>query len=89
MPKICYTATQVKLVKSSLIFMTGIILFQAITIRRITSEFGRGQQRFHKLHEGANYLLDKIQDNGLELTEFDVIALTSILEDGSNGKTAS
>jgi len=80
MPELCYTATQVKLVKILIVGMMSISIFQALTIRRLVKNYTRGQHRFDNLQEGASYLLDVLHANDVDLTEFDVIALTSILE---------
>lgn len=80
MPEICYTAAQVKFVKTSIVLMMGLSIFQALTIRRMAKEFAQGQHRFNNLRDGANYLLNILEENDISLTEFDVIALTDIVE---------
>lgn len=78
MSEISYTATHVKLVKTLFIFMAGVTLFQTLTIRRIVKKYAEGHRRFETLHEGTVYLLDVIQENNIDLTDLDVIALTNI-----------
>jgi hypothetical protein len=72
--------TQVKLIKTLLVLMTSVTFYQALTIRRLSKEFARGQRRFNNLQEGANYLLNLLEENDIALSEFDVIALTDIVE---------
>ena len=81
MPELCYTATQVKLVKTSIMFMVGITFAQALAIRRLVKAYAVGRQRFDTLHEGTVYLLDIIHENNIDMSEFDVIALTNIFEE--------
>jgi hypothetical protein len=71
---------QVKLIKTLLVFMSSITIYQALTIRRLSKNFAIGQQRFESLQEGANYLLNILEENDVGLTEFDLIALTEIVE---------
>lgn len=85
MPELCYTATQVKLIKTSVICMMGVVFYQTLTIRRLSQEFAYGKRRFDNLHKGASYLLNVLEANDIPLTEFDVIALTDILEETPNG----
>ena len=81
MPELCYTATQVKIVRASIIAMMSVSLFQTLTIRRLAKELTTGRTQFNKLHEATEYLLEIINENDIELTEFDLIALTAISED--------
>jgi hypothetical protein len=81
MPEVLYyTPLQIKLIKAGVVGLMSITLFQALTIRQLSKEFARGQERFDNLREGANYLLGVLQENNVDLTDFDVIALTDIFE---------
>lgn len=84
MDKICYTPTQVKLVKTSFIFIIGFTLFQMLTIRELVRKYEEGQRRFETLHEGTVYLLNIMEENDIDMSEFDVIALTNIFDGTSN-----
>lgn len=74
------TETQVKIIRILIATMVGITFYQAITIKRLTNRLNFGRNQFNKLHEAANYLLEVIDKNDIELTEFDLIALTAISE---------
>lgn len=80
MNELCYTANQIKVVKACIVAMMGVSIFQAFTIQRLNRISNRGRTRFNQLHDAAEYLLEVINDNDIELTEFDLIALTSIIE---------
>ncbi len=58
----------------------GITFYQALVIRRLYKSLVFGKRQFNKLHEATDYLLEIIQENDIELTEFDIIALTTISE---------
>jgi len=89
MPELCYTATQVKLIQGCIVTMMGLSIFQALTIRRLVKEQDYGRNQFNKLHGAAEYLLNVIEQNNIELTDFDLIALSSItgvgVEDDDDG----
>lgn len=77
------TETQVKIVRLLIASMIGISFYQAFVISRLTKELNFGRQQFDKLHEAANYLLEIINTHDIELTEFDLIALTAISQEKS------
>lgn len=60
---------------------TGISIYQAIVILRLRKTLRIGSRQFAKLHEMTDYFVEIIGKSGIELTEFDVIALTAINED--------
>jgi hypothetical protein len=72
------TPTQIRL---SIMTLMGVTLYQALVIRRLKKNLNRGRNQFNKLHEMTDYFLDIINENNIELTEFDIIALTAINED--------
>jgi hypothetical protein len=74
------TETQIKFGQILIATMMGISLYQALVIRRLVKNINFGRQQFNKLHESATYLLKIIEKNDIELTEFDLIALTVISE---------
>jgi hypothetical protein len=74
------TETQVKLIRTSIMALVGISFYQAFIIRRLNNDLNRGRRQFNKLHEATEYLLEIINENDIELTEFDLIALTTISE---------
>jgi hypothetical protein len=76
------TETQVKLVRFLIATMVGITLYQAFTIKHLVDQLNFGRQQFNKLHEASAYLFEIIEKNDIELTEFDLIALTAIARDG-------
>lgn len=78
------TETQIKLVKISMMFMVGITVLQARAMRQLIKNYKEGQRRFENLREGTVYLLDIIHENNIDLTEFDVIALSNIFESSPN-----
>lgn len=78
------TETQIKLVKISMMFMVGITVLQARAMRQLIKNYKEGERRFENLHEGTVYLLDIIHENNIDLTEFDVIALSNIFESSPN-----
>lgn len=78
------TETQIKIVRILMATMVGISFYQAFVIKRLTNQLNFGRNQFNKLHEASDYLLEIINDNAIELTEFDLIALTSI----SQGKSS-
>jgi hypothetical protein len=61
--------------------MMGLSIFQALTIRRLVKEQNYGRDQFNKLHDAADYLFTVIEQNNIELTDFDLIALTAITGD--------
>lgn len=74
------TKIQIHIVQALIATMVGISFHQAFLIHRLNKELKIGRQQFDKLHEAADYLLEIIEQNDIELTEFDLIALTSISE---------
>lgn len=74
------TETQIKIVRILIATMVGITFYQAFTIKRLTDRLNFGRNQFNKLHEVSTYLLEVIDKNDIELTEFDLIALTAISE---------
>jgi hypothetical protein len=81
------TETQVKIVRLLIAGMIGISLYQAYLIGRLTKELNFGRQQFDKARESAIYLLEIIDKNDIELTEFDLIALTAISEGKSDASS--
>jgi hypothetical protein len=74
------TETQIKMGRILIAGMVGITLYQAFIIKRLTYRLNFGRNQFYKLHEIADYLLGVIDENDIQLTEFDLIALTAISE---------
>lgn len=72
------TETQVKIAKILITSMVAMSFYQAFVIGRLSRQLNYGRQQFNKLHEGTMYLLEIIDKNDIELTEFDLIALTAI-----------
>jgi hypothetical protein len=70
--------TQIKLVKMLTVTLVGLTFFQSFTIKRLMRELNTGRSQFDKLKEATEYLLEIINENDIELTEFDLIALTAI-----------
>lgn len=71
---------QIKNIQALIILLFGLNLYQALVIRRLYKNLKVGRQQFDKLHHSADYLLSILGQNDIELTEFDVIALNSIVE---------
>jgi hypothetical protein len=71
---------QIKIAKTLIVTLVGITIYQSFTIRRLANALNIGERQFDKLHDAADYLLEVINENDIELTEFDLIALTSITE---------
>lgn len=67
--------------RNTLFLVGGLLIYQDLVIRRLNKRLRRGREQFYKLHEVTDYFLNIINENNIELTEFDVIALTSITED--------
>ena len=78
------TETQVKIVKILIASMIGMSFYQSFVIRNLTKRLNYGREQFNKLHDAATYLLEVIEKNDIELTEFDLIALTAISEGKSD-----
>lgn len=78
------TEAQVKIAKLLIASMVGMSFYQSFVIRRLTKQLNYGRAQFLKLHEAATYLLEVIEKSDIELTEFDLIALTAISEGRSN-----
>jgi type II secretory pathway component PulK len=74
------TETQIRLVRLMIASMVGMSIYQAFVIRRLTNQLNYGRAQFYRLHNASDYLLEIIQNNDIELTEFDLIALTAISE---------
>ena len=81
MSELCYTETQIKIVRILIATIVGISFYQVYVIGRLTKELNFGRDQFNKLHEASDYLLEIIDKNDIELTEFDLIALTAISRD--------
>lgn len=67
----------------TLVFLSGITIYQAFVIGRLLNRLKTGQRQFNKLHEISDYFLEIINENDIELTEFDLIALTAITEENN------
>ena len=74
------TENQVKIVRLLIASMVGMSIYQSIVIRRLTRQLNFGRNQFVKVHDAAMYLLEVIEKNDIELSEFDLIALTAISE---------
>jgi hypothetical protein len=61
--------------------MMGLSLYQALTIRRLLKNLRTGRRQFDKVKDATKYLINIIEEHGIELNEFDVIALTNIAEE--------
>lgn len=72
------TENQIKLARLLIASMVGISFYQSFVIMRLTRRLNYGRDQFNKLHEAATYLLEVIDKNNIELTEFDLIALQTI-----------
>lgn len=81
MPEFCYTATQVKLVRASIVALMGVSIYQALLIRKLVKNLAFGKHRFDQLRDTAEYLLDIINEHNIVLTEFDLIALSAMTKD--------
>ena len=77
------TEHQVKIVKFLLYSMIGMTAYQSLVIMHLNKKLNYGRNQFEKLHKGAMYLLEVIEKNEIELTEFDLIALAAITESES------
>ena len=77
------TETQIKIIRICIATMAGVSFYQALVIRRLINRLNYGRNQFEKLHKGTIYLLEVIEKNEIELTEFDLIALTAITESES------
>jgi hypothetical protein len=65
----------------ALFLLAGFSIYQSLTIISLSRRLRRGRQQFEKLHGVTNYFLEIINENDIELTEFDVIALNTITEE--------
>lgn len=77
------TETQIKIIRILIATIVGISFYQAVVIRRLANQLNFGRDQFKKLHEASAYLLEIIEENDIELTEFDLIALTAISQENS------
>lgn len=77
------TETQLKIIRILFATMIGISVYQSYTIFRLIYKLNYGRNQFNKLHEASDYLLEIIDENDIELTEFDLIALAAISNGGS------
>lgn len=78
------TETQLKMVKLLVVGMMSVSVYQFLVIRDLVRRLDYGRDQFNKLHDGTMYLMEIIEKNDIELTEFDLIALTAITEGRSN-----
>lgn len=74
---------QISLMKNSIVLLTGIVVYQTITIRRLSKAYVRGYTKFEDLRSGTLYLLNFLEENNIDLDEFDVIALNAIIQGDS------
>jgi len=74
------TETEVKIARLMIAAMIGMSVYQSFVIMHLNKKLNYGRHQFYKLHDAANYLLKIIDENNIELTEFDLIALTAISE---------
>lgn len=74
------TETQLKMVRLLVVGMFSVSVYQAMVIRDLVRRLDYGREQFNKLHDGTMYLMEIIEKNDIELTEFDLIALTAITE---------
>lgn len=74
------TEHQVKFVKFVLYGMIGMTAYQSLVIMHLNRKLNYGRNQFEKLRKGAMYLLEVINENDIELSEFDLIALAAITE---------
>jgi hypothetical protein len=74
------TETQIKIARLMIASMVGMSIYQSFVIRRLTTQLNYGRNQFNKLHSASLYLLEIINESDIELTEFDLIALTAISE---------
>lgn len=78
------TETQLKMVRLLVVGMMSVSVYQFLVIRDLVRRLDYGRDQFNKLHDGTMYLMEIIEKNDIELTEFDLIALTAITEGRSN-----
>jgi hypothetical protein len=63
----------------ALLVTTNVITYVALV--SVTKERVRQQRRYIALHNTANYMLHLMDEHGINLSEFDVIALQAIIEE--------
>ena len=66
--------------KTVALTMVGVSLVQTLTIYGLKRRLDRGRKNFNQLHESTMYLIGLLEQHGVELTEFDAIALNAINE---------
>lgn len=80
---------KIKITQTLIMTVVGITIYQAFIIRRLAHDLNIGERQFNKLHDAADYLLEIINESDIELTEFDLIALTSITNSDKEPDNAS
>lgn len=81
MSELCLTVTQVQLLRASILSLMGISVFQSLVTWRLDKELRFAKIIINDLHKVNMYLLNLIDKNEIELSEFDMIALKTILEE--------
>lgn len=63
----------------ALLVTTNVITYAALV--SLTRERARQQHRYVTLHNTTTYMLHILEEHGIELDEFDAIALQAIIEE--------
>lgn len=63
----------------ALLVTTNVITYAALVAT--TRERARQQQRYVALHNTMNYVIHIMEEQGIDLSEFDAIALQAIIEE--------
>lgn len=71
------TKDQVHLV--ALISVGVCVVGQHVVAKRLVAQIDRERARYKRLNEGTQYLLSKLEENDVEISDFDLIALTAIM----------
>lgn len=75
------TASHIKSMRYLLMTAGIITIYQNLVIRQLIHRLKVGKRQFNKQSEIIDYLLEVMNKNNIEFTEFDVIALTAITEE--------
>ena len=74
------TELQIQMLKAGLVATTGIAVVQSLKVYALKKRLRRGRSNFENRHKTALYLLSILEENNVDLSEFDVIALSAINE---------
>lgn len=71
------TESQIRLLKLALLTTTGAAAVQTLRLYGLKRRYRHGKKVFLALQENAMYLLHILEENNVDLTEFDLLALNA------------